>query len=125
DRRSRAALQGGLVRIQGQARHRVPALVDRAGGTLEELRSRWSRSSSGADEAALRASVESAVKAADGADALEVGVEGRTVYLKGMAGERSALEGAIERARQVEGVAAVINLASLPSQGPSAGRRRG
>lgn len=124
DQRSRSALQGSLVRIQGEAKQRVPALVDRAGGTLDELRTLWARSGSGADEAALVPKVESAVRSQPGAEGLQVGVEGRTVYLRGSVGDRSALDGAIEKVRSVEGVAAVINLASVVSEGPSAERRK-
>lgn len=110
DRRSRAALKGGLVKVQDEAKHRVPALVD----TLDDIRSRWSRGGSAAEEAALRARVEAALTQA-GASGLEVGVEGRTVYLKGAVAGREALDSAIERARSVEGVAAVINLATAGS----------
>ncbi|MGH7904988.1 MAG: BON domain-containing protein [Candidatus Dormibacteraceae bacterium] len=115
DRRSRAVLQGGLVKIQGEAKQRVPAFVDRAGGTLDDLRSRWTGSGNGLDEAALKGEVESAVRRERAAAGLEVGVEGRTIYLRGSIGDRAALDGAIERSRSVEGVAAVINLATVGS----------
>ena len=41
---------------------------------------------------------------------LKVDVEGRTVYLRGRLGDRVYVDSAVERAQQVEGVAAVINL---------------
>jgi hypothetical protein len=73
-------------------------------------------SSNGAiGEAALRTAVEAAIRAGNDAPELTVEVEGRTVYLRGTAPDRGALERALERAQNVPGVAAVVNLASVPA----------
>ena len=105
----RGALRSSLERIDPRA----PQILDRASQTVTNLRQ---RSSNGAlSEAALAAAVEGSIATGGDVPGLRVEVEGRTVYLRGNADDRAALDRAIERAQSVPGVAAVVNLASVPA----------
>jgi osmotically-inducible protein OsmY len=105
DRRRR--LQEQANSLYGQARERVPKMA--------------SRMRSSVDEAATKAAVEAAILSQLGSPPghLDVEVEGRTVYLRGRVEEPGFVDRAIEVARGVEGVAAVINLTVEPEGQPA------
>ena len=105
----RGALRPGLERINPRA----PEILDRAAATVQTVRQRAANGS--LSESALQAAVAGAVATGDGAQGLRVEVEGRTVYLRGTVEDRAELDRAIERAQSVPGVAAVVNLASVPA----------
>jgi osmotically-inducible protein OsmY len=98
----RRRLRDGAGSLYGQARERVPKMAGHA--------------RSAADEAATKTEVEAAVLSQLGSPPghLEVEVEGRTVYLRGRVEEPGFVDRAVEIARGVDGVVAVINLTVEP-----------
>jgi osmotically-inducible protein OsmY len=107
DAERRRQLREGAGSLYGQAREKMPKVADRV--------------KSKADEATTKAAVEAAILSELGSPPghLDVEVEGRTVYLRGRVEEPGFVDRAVEVARGVEGVAAVINLTVEPESSPA------
>jgi len=103
----RRQLREGAEKLYGQAREKAPKMAGRVRSTV--------------DEAATKAAVEAAILSQLGSPPghLDVEVEGRTVYLRGRVEEPGFVDRAIEVARGVDGVAAVINLTVEPESAPA------
>ena len=100
-------------------------LRERAGTMYDQARERMpkvaERVRSKADEAATKAAVEAAILSELGSPPghLDVEVEGRTVYLRGRVEEPGFVDRAVEVAKGVDGVVAVINLTVEPESAPA------
>ena len=107
DAQRRRQLRQSAESIYGQARERMPKVAER-------VRAK-------ADETATKAAVEAAILSQLGSPPghLDVEVEGRTVYLRGRVEEPGFVDRAVEVARGVDGVAAVINLTVEPESSPA------
>ena len=102
DAERRRQLRERAETMYGQAREKMPKVAER-------MRTK-------ADETATKAAVEAAILSRLGSPPghLDVEVEGRTVYLRGRVEEPGFVDRAVEVAREVDGVAAVINLTVEP-----------
>jgi hypothetical protein len=120
DRRRRDMIQGRItqlgVRAQEQVEQVAPGMKNGVTGAVDGVMAKVKgQGARGLNEEALKGDVETAVGAGGGLpDGLQIAVEGRTVYLRGVvAGDVS--DRAAARAQQVEGVAAVVNLTTVPA----------
>jgi len=107
DAQRRRQLREGAETLYGQARERMPKVADRVKSRV--------------DETATKTAVEAAILSQLGSPPghLDVEVEGRTVYLRGRVEEPGFVDRAVEVARGVDGVAAVINLTVEPESSPA------
>jgi hypothetical protein len=97
-----------FTELSGEAGRQLPQLVGKVRGNGHNGHA-FSQ-----EESQLRSEVEQAILSGGQPPGdLKVDVEGRTVYLRGRLGDRGYVDSAVERAQQVEGVAAVINLVSV------------
>ncbi|HEX6489187.1 MAG TPA: BON domain-containing protein [Candidatus Dormibacteraeota bacterium] len=98
-----------FTELTGPAQRRLPQLVGKSRGNGHGVNGK----SFSVEESQLRTEVERAIESGGTPPGdLKVDVEGRTVYLRGHLPDRGYVDAAVERAQQVEGVAAVINLVS-------------
>ena len=96
-----------FTELTGEAGRQLPQLVGKVRGNGQNGHSFTQ------EESELRTEVEQAILSGGQPPGdLKVDVEGRTVYLRGRLGDRGYVDQAVERAQQVDGVAAVINLVS-------------
>jgi len=96
-----------FTELTGEAGRQLPQIVGKVRGNGQNGHSFTQ------EESQLRTEVEQAILVGGQPPGeLKVDVEGRTVYLRGRLGDRGYVDQAVERAQQVEGVAAVINLVS-------------
>lgn len=107
DAERRRQLRQAAGSMYGQAKDRMPKVAERV--------------KSKADEAATKAAVEAAILSELGSPPghLDVEVEGRTVYLRGRVEEPGFVDRAVEVAKGVDGVVAVINLTVEPESSPT------
>jgi osmotically-inducible protein OsmY len=107
DAERRRQLKQGAGSLYGQARERVPSMAGKVRARV--------------DETAIKSAVEAAILAQLGSPPghLDVEVEGRTVYLRGRVEEPGFVDRAVEVAKGVNGVAAVINLTVEPESAPA------
>lgn len=97
-----------FTELTGPVQGRLPQLVGKSRGNGNGNGRSFTQ-----EESQLRTEVEEAIYSAGNPPGdLKVDVEGRTVYLRGHLPDRGYVDAAVERAQQVEGVAAVINLVS-------------
>ena len=97
-----------FTELTGEAGRQLPQLVGKVRGGNGHNGHSFTQ-----EESQLRTEVEQAILSGGQPPGdLKVDVEGRTVYLRGRLGDRGYVDQAVERAQQVEGVAAVINLVS-------------
>jgi len=97
-----------FTELTDEAQRQLPQIVGKVRGGNGHNGHNFSQ-----EESQLRSEVEQAILSGGQPPGdLKVDVEGRTVYLRGRLGDRSYVDQAVERAQQVEGVAAVINLVS-------------
>lgn len=118
DRRRRDMVRGRLT----QAKVRTQEKLNEVGGVTGAVDTVMSKVRSGSDEldeTRLRAEVEAAIgSGAAVPPGLKITVEGRTVYLRGVVDDPALVDQAAERAQNVDGVAAVVNLTSSPEPTP-------
>jgi len=139
DRRRRDMIQGRITQLGVRTREQMaPGMKNGISGAVDGVMGKVRSGSRAMDEAAHKTEVEAAIAGAgEGGgipDGLQVAVEGRTVYLRGTV-DSALADQAAARAQQVDGVAAVVNLTTVPqssvevdvAQGPRppAARRAG
>ncbi len=140
DQRRRDMIQGRITQIGARTREQVaPNMKNGISGAVDGMMGKVRSGGRALDEMALKTEVEAAITGiGEGGglpDGLQVAVEGRTVYLRGMVVSTVA-DQAAARAQQVEGVAAVVNLTTVPQSSveieteterpkPATGRRAG
>jgi len=98
-----------------EARRRIGGMQTRARERYAELTGRTQAESE--LEGRVREAISNGGAAPDG---LEVIVEGRTVYLRGVVADPALVDAAAERAHQVPGVVAVVNLTTGPQAAAAA-----
>lgn len=114
DRRRRDMIQGRITQLGARTREQVPSVRSGITGAVDGMMGKVRSGGRAPDEAALKTEVEAAIAAEGGRpEGLQVAVEGRTVYLRGTV-ESALADKAAASAQQVDGVAAVVNLTSVP-----------
>jgi BON domain len=97
-----------------EARRRLTGMQSRARERYAELTGARSQA-----ENELQARVREAIAAGGASDGLEIVVEGRTVYLRGLVSDPATADAAADRAHQVPGVVAVVNLTTSGNRSPA------
>jgi hypothetical protein len=115
DRRRRDMIQGRITQLGVRAQEQVgPGMKNGVTGAVDSVMGKV-KGGRGLDEEALKNDVQTAIAAGGGLpDGLQVAIEGRTVYLRGVA-DSAVSDRAAARAQQVDGVAAVVNLTTVPA----------
>lgn len=122
DRSRRDMIQGRIKQLSARAQEQVaPSMRTGISSAVDGVMGRVKGVGRTVDEGALQREVEMAV-GTEPDEGLQIAVEGRTVYLRGMV-DSSVSDRAAARAQQVDGVAAVVNLTTTPpSSGPGPAR---
>ncbi len=118
DHRRRDMVRGRITQVQVRGREKLDELGG-VSGAVDTVMGKVRSGGGPADETRLRSDVQTAVTAGGALPAgLKLTVEGRTVYLRGVVDNPAFVDQAAERAQNVDGVAAVVNLTSSPEPAP-------
>jgi hypothetical protein len=118
DRRRRDMVRGRITQVRVRGREKLVELGG-VSGAVDNVMGKVRSGAGPADEARLHTDVHTAVTAGGALPVgLKITVEGRTVYLRGVVDNPAFVDQAAERAQNVNGVAAVVNLTSGPEPAP-------